>query len=69
MGEANERRQRIFLMAVPAALLGCGLGGYDGMGPLSKNSVNVPRDDCPARELACYDASVRSIRRGWNDTP
>lgn len=36
----------------------------DATRPQSKNTVNVPRDDCPARELAGHDASVRSIRRG-----
>jgi hypothetical protein len=34
------------------------------MGALSKDSVNVPRDDSPARELARYDASASSIRQG-----
>jgi hypothetical protein len=32
--------------------------------PLAKNAVNALRDDCPAREMAHYDASVHSIRQG-----
>jgi len=38
--------------------------GYDVTRAQSKNTVNVPRDDCPARERARHDASVRSIRQG-----
>jgi hypothetical protein len=51
MGEANERRQRIFLMAVPAALLGCGLGGSDDMRLLSKNAVHVLLDQMIAHVI------------------
>jgi hypothetical protein len=54
-------------MAVVAFLLGSGLERYDGARPQSKHTVNVPRDDCPAREIAGHDASVRSIRLGQND--
>jgi hypothetical protein len=32
--------------------------------PLAKNAVHALRDDCPAQEMAHYDASVHSIRQG-----
>jgi hypothetical protein len=41
--------------------------GYDGTRPQSMHVVNGPRDDCPAREIARHDLSVRSIRLGQND--